>query len=98
MTVRFVVIVPFTRTVKEYKVNVWMYGCIDAFIICVFVHCHQSVCVGFFPRLSLTLFSVFVSFSSLFFLFQCFVGDVYLLHCCALSAACALYVIRVQFY
>ena len=43
-------------------------------------------------------FLVFVSSSSLFFLFQCFVGDVYLLDSCALSAACALYVIWVQFY
>ena len=41
---------------------------------------------------------LFLSSSSLFFVFQCFVGNVYLLDNCTLSAACALYVIWVQFY
>ena len=73
--------------------------CFDAFVVCVFVRC-RIVCVGFFPRLieSDFRFSVFVSPSSLFCRFQCFVSDVYLLDSCALSAVCALYVIWVQFY
>ena len=58
--------------------------------VCVFLHCHQSVCVGFFQHLSPTFdFQCFVSSSSLFFLFQCFVGDICLLDSCTLSAACA---------
>ena len=74
------------------KITVCMYG-FDAFVVCVYLHCqcHQSVCVGFIQHLESDFqFAVFVSSSSLFFRFQYFLSDVYLLDCCTLSAACAL--------
>ena len=89
----FAVIVPFTWTVKEQYVPM----CLDAFAVCVFVPC-QCLCRFLLTSESHFRFSVFVSSSSPFFQFQCFIGDIYLLDSCALSAACALYMIWVQFY
>ena len=97
MTVGFLVIVPFTWTVKEQYVLM----CFDAFV--VWCLCSLSKCLcRFLPTSESNFqFAVFVSSSSLFFLFHiipCFVGDVHLLDSCALSPECTLYVIWVQFY
>ena len=80
----------FTWTVKEQYV--WMCWCLCRLCLCSLSVSPKCLCRIFPASESDFQFSMFVSSSSLFLLFQCFVGDVYLLDSCALSAACALYI------
>ena len=88
VTIGFVMILLFTWMVKEQYVLM----CSDALLkyLCRFFSTSFSIWVW------LLIFSV--CFSSLFLLFQCFVGNVYLVDSCALSAACTLYVIGVLLF